>query len=221
VINEDGARDNRIYVIIAVFIIAVVFFAVVFSSNQINTAYIEHDYLGVDWCEDIGERDSGSQLLGLERFSILTYRVDNKYPAYLTIMTIKTFVMMSENDLRDKTVELIEQALEKVLVVDKSTEISGGRMLKNGHNTMYVIYDGNDTSKNPPEQIKIIGEVWSCGKSGTSVICIGVAQITDNLHGNSEVNISHWEKIVRDEAGSFGSENLLGEDGLIYNVICH
>ena len=220
-ISEGGAGETRIYVLIAVFIIAVVIFAVVFSSNQINTAYIHHDYLGVDWCEDIGERDSGSQLLGLEKFSILTYRVDDKYPAYLTIMTIKTFVMMSENDLRDKTVESIEQALEKAIVVEKSTEISGGRMLKNGHNTMYVIYDGNDTSKNPPEQIKIIGEVWSCGKSGTSVICIGVAQITDNLHDNSEVNVSHWEKIVRDNVGTFGIAGFHGEDGLIYNVICH
>jgi len=221
VISEGGAGETRIYVLIAVFIIAVVIFAVVFSSNQINTAYIHHDYLGVDWCEDIGERDSGSQLLGLEKFSSLTYRIDGKYPAYLTIMTIKTLVMMSENELRDKTAESIEQALEKGIVVDKATEVSGGRMLKNEHNTMYVMYDGNDTSKNPPEKIKIIGEVWSCGTSGTSVICIGVAQITDNLYDNSEVNISHWEKIVRDNVGTFGIVGFHGEDGLIYNVICH
>ena len=220
-ISEGGAGETRIYALIAVFIIVVVIFAIVFSNNQLNTAYIHHDFLGVDWCEDIGERDSGSQLLGLEKFSSLTYRIDGKYPAYLTIMTIKTLVMMSENELRDKTAESIEQTLEKGIVVDKATEVSGGRMLKNEHNTMYVMYDGNDTSKNPPEKIKIIGEVWSCGTSGTSVICIGVAQITDNLHDNSEVNISHWEKIVRDEVGTFGTGDFQGEDGLIYNVICH
>ena len=219
--SEGAVGETRIYVFIAVFIIAIVIFAVVFSSNQLNTAYIHHDFLGVDWCEDIGERDSGSQLLGLEKFSSLTYRIDGKYPAYLTIMTIKTLVMMSENELRDKTTESIERALEKGIVVDKTTEISGERMLKNEHNTMYVMYDGNDTSKNPPEKIKIIGEIWSCGTSGTSVICIGVAQITDNLHDNSEVNISHWEKIVRDEVGTFGTGDFQGEDGLMYNVICH
>jgi len=221
VISEGGVGETRIYVFIAVFIIAVVIFAVVFSNNQLNTAYIHHDFLDVDWCEDIGERDSSSQLLGLEKFSSLTYRIDGTYPAYLTIMTIKTLVMMSENKLRDKTAESIERSLEKGIVVDKATEVSGGRMLKNEHNTMYVMYDGNDTSKNPPEKIKIIGEIWSCGTSGTSMICIGIAQITDNLHDNSEVNISHWEKIVRDEVGTFGVGDFQGEDGLIYNVICH
>jgi hypothetical protein len=221
VISEGGAGETRIYALIAVFIIIVVIFAVVFSNNQLNTAYIQHDFLGVNWCEDIGERDSGSQLLGLEKFSSLTYRIDGKYPAYLTIMTIKTLVMMSENELRDKTAESIEQTLEKGIVVDKATEVSGGRILKNEHNTMYVMYDGNDTSKNPPEKIKIIGEVWSCGTSGISIICIGIAQITDNLHDNSEVNISHWEKIVRDNVGTFGIAGFHGEDGLIYNVICH
>ena len=220
-IKEGGAGEIRMYAFIAVFIILVVIFAVVFSNNQLNTAYIHHDFLGMDWCENIGERDSGSQLLGLEKFSSLTYRNDGKYPAYLTIMTIKTLVMMSENDLRDKTVETIEQTLEKGIVVDKATEVSGKRILKNGHNTMYVIYDGNDTSKNPPEKIKIIGEVWNCGTSGTSVICIGVAQISDNLHDTSGINIRHWEKIVKDGVGSFGTGELNGEDGLIYNVICH
>ena len=219
--SEGAVGETRIYVFIAVFIIAIVIFAVVFSSNQLNTAYIHHDFLGVDWCEDIGERDSGSQLLGLEKFSSITYRFDGKYPAYLTIVTIKTLVMMSENELRDKTAESIELALEKGIVVDKTTEVSGGRMLENGHNTMYVLYDGDDTSKNPPEKIKIIGEVWSCGTSGTSMICIGVAQITDNLHDNSEINVSHWEKIVRDEVGTFGTGDFQGEDGLIYKVICH
>ena len=220
-ISKDGAGETRIYVFIAVFIIAVVIFAVVFSSNQLNTAYIHHDFLGLDWCEDIGERDSGSQLLGLDKFSSLTYKIDGNYPAYITIITIKTLVMMSEKELRDKTVESIEQALEKGIFVDKSTEISGGRMLKNEHNTMYVMYDVNDTSKNPHEKIKIIGEVWNCGASDTSVICIGVAQITDNLHDNSELNFSQWEKIVRDEVGTFGTGNFQAKDGLIYNVICH
>jgi len=221
VTSESGDRETRIYLFVAVFIIIVVIFAVVFSSNQLNNAYIHHGFLGEDWCEDIGERNSGSQLFGLEKFSSLTYRTDGKYPAYLTIMTIKTLVVMSENELRDKTAESIEQSLEKGIVVDKATKVSGERMLKNEHNTMYIMYDGNDNSKNPPEKIKIIGEVWNCGPSGTSVICIGFAQITDNLHDNSEVNISQWEKIVRDEVGTFVTESFRGEDGLIYNVICH
>jgi hypothetical protein len=47
------------------------------------------------------------------------------------------------------------------------------------------VYNGTDNSKNPSEEVKIIGEVWNCATSGTSIICIGVAQITDNAHSNS------------------------------------
>jgi hypothetical protein len=86
---------------------------------------------------------------------------------------------------------------------------------------MYTIYEGNDTSKDPYEKIKIIGESWSCGTSGTSIIIIGVAQISDNLNNNTEINTTHWAKIVKDEEGTFGLEEFIGEDGLIYNIICH
>jgi len=221
VTRKDGAAGTRIYVLIAVFIIAVVILAVMFSINQLNMAYIDHDYLGADWYEDLGERDSSSQFFGLEKSGSLTYKVEGKYPAYLTITTIKTIVMIGENELRDKTFQTIEQASEKGVVIDKNTEICGGRMLKNGHSTLYIVFNGSDASKTPSENIKIIGEVWNCEVSGTSVICIGIAQITDNVHNNPGVNLNYWEKIVRDKVGTFGTKGFQGEDGLIYNVICH
>lgn len=220
-INEGDARETKIYVVVALFIIIVVIFAVVFSNNQFTSAYVPDGSLGDEWGEDLGKRDSSSQFFGLEKFSSLTYKIDGNYPAYLTVITIKTLVMMSENELRDKTMEVIEQAFEDGITVDEDTEVSGERVLKNEHNTMYVIYDGNDTSKSPSEKIKIIGEVWNCGTSGTSIICIGLAQITDNAHNNSGVNISYWEKIVMDKAGTFGTGGFQGVDGLVYNVICH
>lgn len=209
-IGEGDSKETRIYVIIAFLIILVVIFAVVFSGNQLKQAYIPHDFLDDGWCEDLVERDSGSQFLGLGKWGSLTYNIDCNYTTYLTITTIKTLVMMSEKELRDKTGETMEKALNIGIMLEEDTKITGERLLKNGHKTMYVIYNGIDTSKNPCEQVKIIGEVWNCGKSGASVICLGFAQITDNAHNNSEINTTYWEKIVGD-----------GEDGLIYNVICH
>lgn len=220
-INKSNDRETKIYVVVALFIIIVVIFAVVFSNNQFTSAYVPDGSLGGEWGEDLGKRDSSSQFFGLEKFSSLTYKIDGKYPAYLTVITIKTLVMMNENELRDKTMEVIEQAFEAGITVDEYTEVSGERMLKNGHKTMYIIYDGNDTSKSPSEKIKVIGEVWNCGTSGTSIICIGLAQITDNAHNNPEINISYWGKIIMDDAGTFGTGGFQGTNGLIYNVICH
>jgi len=219
VIWKGGAKENRIYVIIAVFIIVVVVFAVVFSGRQLMSAYVPDEFLDEGWSENLVERDSGSQFLGLESWYSITYKIDGNYPASLTVTTFKTLVMMNENELRDKTIETIEKALERGIAIDTITEFTGERVLKNEHKTMYIIYDGNDTSKDPSEKIKIIGEVWNCGASGTSIICIGVAQITDNLHNNMELNTTYWGKIVRDENGVI--DDFIGEDGLIYNVICH
>lgn len=220
-IQKGDARETKMYVIVAIFIIIVVAFAVLLSNNNFTSAYVPDGSLGYEWNEDLGKRDSSSQFFGLEKFSSLTYRIDGNYPAYLMVITVKTIVLMSENELRDKTIEIIGQAFEDGITVDEDTEIIGERVLKNEHNTMYAIYDGNDNSKNPPEQIKIIGEIWNCRSSGTSVICMGVAQITDNSHNNSEINTIHWEKIIKDKLGTFGTGGFQGIDGLLYTVICH
>jgi len=211
--------ENRIYVIIAIFIVIAIVLAVVFGTAQLTPAYVPKDFLDEGWSENLDDRDSGSQLLGLEKWCSLTYRVEGRYPANLTVTTIKTLVMMNENELRDKTIETIEKASQRGVVINKSTEITGVRFLKNKHKTMYIIYEGNDTTKDPPEKVKVIGEVWNCGTSGTSIICIGVAQITNSNYNVSEENTSNWEKIVRDKNGMI--DDSIGEDGLIYNVVCH
>ena len=219
--GKDGKRETLTYIVIAFFVIIVIIFAVIFSNNELELAYIHHNFLGENWHEDIAERETGSHLFGLEKFGSLTYKINDKYPASLTVTTIKTLVMMKENELREKTAETIHQALEGKIVLNKDTEVIGERVLKNGHKTMYFVYDGNDTSKNPSEKIKIIGEVWNCGTPGTSIISIGVAQVTNNAYGDSNINFSSWRKIVMDEIGTFGVGDFQGEDGLIYNVICH
>lgn len=215
------ARDNLVYALIAIIIIIIIIFAFLFSTNQLVPAYIEDSTLGKNWGEDIDERQGSSSMLGLEKWASFTYRNDNDtYPAYVTVTSMKTLFMMNENELFSKTVETINKASEDGIVIDENSSVTGNRALANGHKTYYIIYDGNDTSKNPKEKIKIIGETWSCSVSGTSVICIGFAQITDNTHNNSIIDLTYWSKIIRDESGTFG-ENYLKNDGLLFNVKCH
>jgi hypothetical protein len=126
--------------------------------------------------------------------------------------------MMNEKDLRDKTMSTMEKAVAQGITIDNLSEITGERTLNNKHKTTYILYNGSDTTKNPPEKIKIIGEFWNCGASGTSVICIGFAQVTDYAHGNSTVNTTKWAKIIKDKNGLAG---FIGDDGLIFNVKCH
>jgi hypothetical protein len=220
VTTEGISGEKRIYLIIAVFLLVIVIFVFIIGSSQFTPAYIPDSFLESVWIESLEDRDSGSQLLGLSKWYSLTYKVDSEYPAYLTVATFKNLLMINEDELRDKTIETIEEkTLQQGLVIDTATKIVGERVLKNNHKTMYIIYNGNDTSKDPNEHFKIIGEVWNCGQSGVSIICIGFAQITDFAHNNSVENAFYWQEILRDENGTI--ENFIGEDGLIYNVICH
>ena len=205
-----GEGENRFYIIIAIIIILVVIATVILSTNSLNKAYIEDFALGDSWFEDIDERKEKSQLFGLENWASFTYKNNNySYPAYVTVTSIKLLFTMNEDDLLKKTEETIKKASDKGIVVDINTKISGEREIYNGHKSRYVIYNGSDTSKEPSETIKIIGETWNCGNSGTSIISIGFAQISDNSSNSSKINNTYWEKII----------GLL--EGLIYNIKCH
>jgi len=50
---------------------------------------------------------------------------------------------------------------------------------------------------------------------------LGYSQTTDNNHNNSNINTIFWEKIIGDLSGTFGEEQFMREDALIYNIICH
>jgi hypothetical protein len=210
VVLKGGEKENRIYIIIAVIILIVVILTVFFSSNTLTKAFIEDSVLASSWYEDIEERTDKSQLFGLENFASFTYKNNNiSYPAYVTVTSIKLFFMMNEDDLLQATEDTLNKASEHDIIIDMNTKNSGVRELVNGHKTTFITFNGTDNSKQPVEQIKIIGESWNCGSSGTSIICIGVAQITVNANSNSKIDTTYWDKIVDQK------------NGLISNVKCH
>lgn len=216
--RDRGAGETRVYAIVAVFVIIVIILAVIFSGTSFSHAYVDATALTGGWRENPAEREGISQWFGGWRS--ITYAFGGTYPANLTVTTYKTLVLMNEQELQQKTTEAIENAIQQGIVVNNTTMITGERLLQNEHMTSYVVYDGTDNSKSPAEKIKIIGEVWNCGTAGISVICIGIAQITDNEHNNSVIDTSSWYKIISDIGGTFGI-GVKGTDGLIDNVICH
>ena len=216
----DGEGETRFYLILAIVIIIIVFITIFIHNNNLELANIHHDVLGTSWFEDIEKREITSKFFGFEKYGSITYISIGNFPSYLIVSTIKSPVMLNKKDLRDN----IEKSLtnyEGEIVIDNQSNFSGNRFIKNGHTTLFIIYNGTDVSKYPNEKIKVIGEVWNCGKSGTSIICLGFAHITDNANNNSKINTTHWEKIIGDEVGTFGLEGFKREDGLIFNVICH
>ncbi|MCK4332326.1 MAG: hypothetical protein KAV40_01970 [Thermoplasmatales archaeon] len=212
---EMLARENKkhIWMIIALMLVLLVIFS---GCISINCAYIPDSVITDGWYENLSLRNTGSQFLGLEKWCGSVYEINGKYPASLTVTTLKTLVLTDEEELQKKTIEIIEETFQDSVQLNESTKLTGERTLLKTHKTMYMIYDGRDITKN--KKIKIIGEVWNCGTSGTSIICIGIAYITNNESPTIE-NTDNWQKIVMDPSGTIG--DLTGEEGLIYNVHCH
>ena len=98
-------------------------------------------------------------------------------------------------------------------------QLSGERHLLNAHKTMYLVFSGVDTSITPSENVSVIGEVWNCPSSGTSVICIGMAYLTHTTNHTVNKNTANWAKIIADAIESINGFS--GKAGLIDHVRCH
>ena len=215
------AGETKIYTLIAVFFVIIIFLTILFTNNNLELAYVPNSVLGSQWHEDLNERIIESNPFDIEKFGRLVYKNDGSYPAYISITTIKSFFMFEEEDLQKKITDAIELTSLDSILLDNDSKLLGRRTLENGHESLFIIYNGTDKTNLRDEDIKIIGEVWNCGISGISIVCVGVAQITDNTHNNSMNFFDNWIKIIKDEAGTFGAELFTGDDGLIANIICH
>lgn len=221
--KSEERTNNRVYIAIAFFIIITLILTIIFTTGDFTKAYAKDSTLVGGWTENPTERETTEKYLGLVQTNTYTYEIDQtktNYPASLTVTTIKTPVMMTEKELREETINTIsKKAEEKSIHLDKENKTIGERILKNNHQTKYVIFNGTNTSKNSSAKVKIIGEVWNCGKSGTSIVCIGTAQITmdDNI---SMTDTTQWEKIIGG-VGKGKIKNITQPNALIYNIICH
>jgi hypothetical protein len=208
-----GENKKNIWIVITFMLSILVLFS---GCININCAYIPDSVNTGGWIENLSLRNTGSQFLGLEKWCGSVYEINSKYPAYLTVTTLKTLVLNDEEELQRITIEIIENTFQDSIQINENTKITGERTLQKTHKTMYMIYNGKDITNN--NKIKIIGEVWNCGTSGISIICIGIAYISSNDNPTNE-NTENWRKIVMDPNGTIG--NFTGEEGLIYNIYCH
>ena len=181
---------------------------------DLTCAYVKDSAVSDGWNENTALRNTGTQFLGLDKWCSSTYEINGKYPASLTVTTLKTLVLTDEKEIQKKTRQTIEETFQNNIQLNENT--SGERTLKNNHKTMYIVYRGIDTKKD--ENVKIIGEVWNCATSGTSIICIGFAYVTNKDIPDVE-NTENWQKIIMDSSGTI--DGFLGEEGLIDNVCCH
>ncbi|MFO7677424.1 MAG: hypothetical protein R6V50_03460 [Thermoplasmatota archaeon] len=181
---------------------------------ELQCAYVNESVISEGWHQNTALRNSGTHFLGLEKWCSVTYEIKGNFPATLTISSLKTLVLSDKEAIEQQVRYTIEETFVDALRLEYNS--SGKRTLDNSHQTLYVLYDGIDLATD--NQIKIIGEVWNCATVGTSIICIGIAYVTNSNIPNV-INTIHWEKIVSDRFGTIS--DIIGEDGLINNIKCH
>ena len=226
--ESKSGRDNKFYALIAVLIIILIFITVIISSNELFQSYVDDDVLTNGWYEN-NKSHQETGFLGLEKQVSFNYNNDNEsYAAYLTVSSFKTIFMISEEDLIDLTIETINEAMEdRNISIDTNSIKEGQRVLKNNHKTNYVTYNASKMINNFVEEFKIIGESWNCDKSGSSIVVIGYAQITNKSLDQENKEFSYFAKMIKDPANTFdfiykdNTYPFLGDDGLIFNIICH
>jgi hypothetical protein len=219
--SEDDSKIILKFGIISILIFIIILLFIFFNNSITNIAYVNQDYLDDEWFENLEFRTIDTRLFGLEKWITIRYDINSNYTTYLTITTVKTLVLLDENELSDKIEDIIESMLDKGIIIDKNSKINGERFLESGHKSIYKIFDGVNNKKKPNEKVKIIAEIWNCGIESKTIITLGYSQITDNYHNNSNINYEYWQKIVGDQVGTFGEDNYIRNDGLIYNIVCH
>jgi len=101
--------------------------------------------------------------------------------------------------------------------LNETSQQQGHRLLTNGHTTTYLTYEGVYLQQNTSSFFRVIGEVWNCGYSGTSVVCCGYAFTTgEDTH---QLSLEGWCCLVQDAQGTIDACS--GTNGLLDHVHCH
>jgi hypothetical protein len=213
---------NSIFVTLSMSIIVVgIVILLLFSPGCVSIvgSYIPDSTLTEGWQENSTLRNHISQTFGLEQLASITYEVQGDYPATLTVSTLKSSVVLNDQQLQEKNDEALAQVIKDGIQLEKSPRVSGERFLLKGHKTHFEVYDGVTTNSSPIEHVRVIAEIWNCQPSGTSVICVGIAYITHTVNQTVFRETKTWTKIVMDNSGTI--DYIIGNTGLIDHVVCH
>jgi hypothetical protein len=222
VVRRDEQFPVAVSVVISLVIIVIIASVMVISTRQIMGAVVPDSSLVDGWHERISDRAVSSGFFNINQEIAYTYAVDDViFPASLLVQTTKSLVLPSEAQLLTQAISRYLPSLQDRFLINQTASVQGMRELKNGHHTHYIIYPGSINASDGVDEVRCIIEVWNCGLSKTSIICVGVAQMTnDSVPPLNQSNLDHWQRIISDPVGSFGDQ-YRHDDALIYSIRCH
>ena len=188
---------------------------------------------GAGWRADAAHSDAApsSTAFGTTSVQKLAYRDDaadgRGYPGHLLVYTFRSLVTPSEEKLRDEVQEQVRAAVQAQGVRLDAEASRSTRAVASGATSFYFVYNGTVTQESGvftrDARVKVLGEVFPCRAERTSVVAVGLAQVTStrSLGGvafpaNSDP--ATWRELVADPAGTI--EGHRGGNGLVHAIAC-
>ncbi len=147
------------------------------------------------------------------------------FPAMLLLFSLREISRSGVDDLLRFTRDVVENAAEENgIQLDPGENDSGERQLKNGANTRWFTRAGTGEASDlfaSGEEVRIIGEARYDGRSRTSVVVVGMAQVSGEgrLPFQTISDETTWVRIVSDPHGTINEAT--SAQGFIYNTVSH
>lgn len=156
------------------------------------------------------------------------------FPAILQVFSVRDLGRRSTEDLLAFTKDAVKKAADRVGVAPDTAESRNGtRALANGLETHWFVLGGTVVRKGALFQqehvrVRIIGEVGFDGRSSTSVVAVGFAQVASTQCTPTPIinpcqaqvqNAKSWASMAGDPGGTIPDAR--SDNGLIHNLVTH
>ncbi len=185
------------------------------------------------WFEDPARSDASpeSSGFGTAKSQRIAYRDEAKdgrgYAGALTVITLRTLISPSDESLREDLRDQVEDVAGRNGIRLDQQVATGSRALANRATSLHFLFNGTVTRSDglfgEDAKVKVLGEVFTCRREKSSVVAVGIAQVTRtrSIGGvpiPSDRDATTWTEIVADPSGTI--EGQRGGDGLVFNVVC-
>jgi len=187
----------------------------------------------LDWGEDRLPLDGGGWLGTKSLETRYRFSPDGSGPPYPAVLSVFSL----RESRRSPTEDLLRQARDSVEAAAKEQHISlaagpgrtGTRTLDSGVATTWFVREGTVTQRGPlfeeAVKVRIIGEVGHDGRSETSVVAIGLAQVDRQMQCpllgpcQRAEDLRAWVEMVGDPRGSVAGA--VSATGLLHHLETH
>lgn len=152
------------------------------------------------------------------------------FPAILQVFSLRTVSRPSTEELLRFTRTGVDNATaEQGIRIDQQQSATGQRALAGGVQTQYFVEEGTSTGSGlfaVNTKVRIIGEVGYDGRSSTSIVAVGIAQVEESRGcplgiacGVPTHDEASWIEMVGDAEGSVAGAT--SQSGLIDHLVTH